>query len=137
MSAQAIADSAINGLNTLMLVKINGKEVISDKTSHGLFIEKNRHIREFARASDHSRQEYRRRIPPGLPQEEPKDELYRKVLETGKTETLINREGIKGSLRTVMPFIAKTDFRSNNCMKCHSAEEGETIGAASITLDIQ
>lgn len=38
--ARVLADSAINGLNTLMVTKIGKEDVISDKKARALFIEK-------------------------------------------------------------------------------------------------
>ena len=38
--ARAIADGAINGLNTLMLTKIGSEDVISNQASRALFIRK-------------------------------------------------------------------------------------------------
>jgi methyl-accepting chemotaxis protein len=74
----------------------------------------------------------------GLPQEQPVDEMDREVLASGKTQFKMLR-GAKGEglLRAVLPFIAKKNFRTTNCLKCHGVDEDSVLGVASITLDIK
>jgi methyl-accepting chemotaxis protein len=40
------------------------------------------------------------------------------------------------SLRVIVPFIARKEFRGTNCLMCHNVPEGTVNGATSITLNI-
>jgi len=135
--AVAVGDGAINGLNTLMLTKAGKDEVISDKKSRALFIEKmgkSEKIKEMRIIRGKGIDD---EFDGGLPQEQAVDEMDRSVLASGKIEhlRLINRSG-ESQLRTVMPFIATKNYRSINCLECHGVDEGTTIGAASVIIDI-
>jgi methyl-accepting chemotaxis protein len=121
-----------------MVTKAGEDEVISNQVSRALFIKKmgaSENIKEMrivrGKAIDDEN-------PRGLPQEYPVDEMDRRVLASGKTEfKLIESSGGEASLRTVMPFIAKKNFRTTNCLKCHGVEEGAVLGAASVTIDVK
>ncbi len=135
--SKTVADGAINGLNTLMITKIGKDDVISNKESRALFIQKmgaSEGIKEMRviRAKG-IEDEY----GSGLPQERVMDDIDRIVLSSGKTESKITIDSNEASLRTVVPFIASKNFRTTNCLKCHGVEEGATLGAASVTLDIK
>ena len=41
------------------------------------------------------------------------------------------------SLRGVIPYIAKKDFRGSKCLECHGVDENAVLGAASIVFDIK
>ena len=136
--ATGVGDGAINGLNTLMLIKAGDKDVISDSKSRALFIQKigsSEGVREMrivrGKAVDDE-------FDGGLPQEQPVDDMDRRVLASGKTEhkMITSRDG-EASLRTVMPFIAKKNFRSINCLRCHGVDEGAVLGVASVVIDIK
>ena len=135
--ANTIADGAINGLNTLMVTKSGQDEIISNKVSRALFIKKMgasegikemRIIRGKGVNDEHDA---------GLPQEQAVDDMDRLVLNGGKTESKIVRNGEETSLRTVVPFIASKNFRTTDCLKCHGVDEGAVLGAASVTIDIK
>ena len=135
--AQAVADGAINGLNTLMITKAGEDEIISNKESRALFIQKMgasegikemRIIRGKGVVDEHGE---------GLPQEQAVDEMDRSVLSSGKTESKITLDGTGAWLRTVVPFIATKNFRTTNCLKCHSGDEGAVLGAASVTISVK
>jgi len=136
--AQAVADGAINGLNTLMITKAGEDEIISNKASRALFIQKMgasdgvkelRIIRSKGIAEDFGE---------GLPQEQALDDMDRNVLSGGgKTESRMMLDNSGAWLRTVVPFIASKDFRTTNCLKCHSADEGAVLGAASVTISVK
>ena len=135
--ADSVADGAINGLNTLMITKAGENEIISNKDSRALFIQK-------MGASDGVKEMRIIRskgivdeFGEGLPQEHAIDDMDRSVLSSGKTESKIIMEGNESWIRTVVPFIASKDFRSNNCLKCHSANEGAVLGAASVTISVK
>ncbi|HEY0847260.1 MAG TPA: methyl-accepting chemotaxis protein [Noviherbaspirillum sp.] len=133
-----VADGAINGLNTLMDIQVGGKDVISDPVSRERFIRQigiTDHVKELRIVrSKGTNDEY----GPGLPNQEPVDELDRNVLASGKPEykmsTTANGET---TLRAVLPFIAMKDFRSSKCLDCHAVEEGTVLGAASVIVDIK
>jgi methyl-accepting chemotaxis protein len=136
--AVVVGDGAINGLNTLMVTKMGDHEVISDKVSRALFIQKmgvSEKIKELrivrAKGVDDE-------FPDGLPQEQPVDDLDRSVLASGKTQfRMLSNDNGEASLRAVLPFIAMKDFRTSNCLKCHGVAEGSVLGVASITIDIK
>jgi len=132
-----VADGAINGLNTLMLIKSGDSDVISDQAARAKFIkmmgisEKLKELRIVrGKAIDDE-------FPAGLPEEQPVDELDRSVLASGKTEARLSLDA-KGdaALRIVTPFIAKKNFRGNNCLQCHGVDEGAVVGAASVVIDV-
>ena len=132
--AKTVADGAINGLNTLMVTKVGDDEVISNKVSRALFIKKmgtSEKIKEMrivrGKAIDAEN-------PAGLPQEYPVDDMDRNVLASGNAEyKMIGDAG----LRAVVPFIAKKNFRSTNCLRCHGVDEGAVLGVASVVIDVQ
>jgi methyl-accepting chemotaxis protein len=135
--ANTVADGAINGLNTLMITKVGEDEVVSNKASRALFIQKmgaSEGIKEMriirSKGVD---DEY----DAGLPQEHAVDDMDRIVLASGKTESKIIQDGDNAWLRTVVPFIASKNFRTTNCLKCHGVDEGAVLGAASVTIDIK
>jgi methyl-accepting chemotaxis protein len=134
----AVADGAINGLNTLMVTKLGDNDVISDAAARALFIQK-------MGASDNVKELRIVRgkgtideFGAGLPQEQPVDEMDREVLASGKTQfKMLHGAQGEGLLRAVLPFIAMKNFRTTNCLKCHGVDEDSVLGVASITLDIK
>lgn len=66
----------------------------------------------------------------------PRDEIDKKVLETGKEEIIIDETIQKASLRITIPYTASA-LDKPNCLSCHTAKEGEVLGAISIKFDIQ
>jgi methyl-accepting chemotaxis protein len=134
----AVADGAINGLNTLMVTKVGSDDVISDTTARSLFIQKmgaSDNVKELRIVRGKATND---EFGAGLPQEQAVDDMDREVLASGKTQFKMMRgAGGEGLLRTVMPFIAKKNFRTTNCLKCHAVDEGSVLGVASITLDIK
>jgi methyl-accepting chemotaxis protein len=130
----AMADSAINGLNTLMDVRINGTDAISDPEGRARFIKQ-------IGVSDGIKELRIMRSPPvdaefgeGLPEEAPVDEMDKAVLADGKPQYAMGNDG---TLRAVLPFIAMKEFRTSKCLRCHGVDEGTVLGAASVTLDIK
>jgi len=136
--AEVVADSVINGLNTLMVTKMGDKEVISDRASRALFIQKmgaSELIKELRVARGKGVDE---EFPDGLPQEQAVDDMDRSVLASGKPQfKMISNDNGEASLRAVLPFIAKKEFRTINCLKCHGVAENSVLGVASITIDIK
>jgi len=135
--AQAVADGAINGLNTLMITKAGDDEIISNKESRALFIQKmgaSEGVKELRIIRSKGIVD---EFGEGLPQEHAVDEMDRNVLSGGKTESRITLDGTGAWLRTEVPFVASKDFRTTNCLKCHSADEGAVLGAASVTISVK
>jgi methyl-accepting chemotaxis protein len=131
-----LADGAINGLNTLMITKLGEDSVIEDPKSRALFIKK---MGESAGILDlhvfhgpQVDQEYGKKVL----SERPVDDFDQAILKSGKTASRVIHNGKVTSVRTVMPFIAEKSFRGTNCLKCHEANEGEVLGAASVEIDI-
>ena len=136
--ARTVADGAINGLNTLMITKAGQKEVISDTKSRLNFIDKMGKSESIKELRIFRAKQLDDEFPEALPQERPVDEMDRRVLEAGKAEfsTVMGSNG-DSSLRAVVPFIAKKNFRSINCLDCHGVDEGFVLGGASVTIDIE
>ncbi len=136
--ATVLADSVINSLNGLMLLKGgDGSEIISDQKARALFIRKLGAAESVKEMRVMRAKQLDDEFPPGLPQEQPVDELDRRVLASGKTEhSMLSGADGAASLRTVMPFIAKKDLHGTNCLKCHGVEEGAVVGAASVVIDV-
>ncbi len=134
----AVADGAINGLNTLMVTKLGGKDVISDPVARALFIQKmgiSENIQELRIIRGKGVVD---EFNAGLPQEQPVDEMDRNVLASGKTQfKMIHKENGDASLRAVLPFLAMKEFRSSKCLECHGVNEESVLGAASITVDVK
>jgi methyl-accepting chemotaxis protein len=136
--AIAVGDGAINGSNTFMLIKAGKDDVISDAKSRALFIEKigiSEKTRELrivrGKAIDDE-------FGSGLPQEQAVDAMDRRVLASGKIEhQMITTAAGESLLRTVMPFIATSNWRSIDCLKCHAVAERATVGATSVVIDIR
>ncbi len=133
----AVADGAINGLNTLMVTKLGKNDVISDPKARALFIEKmgvSEGIKELRIVRGKGTID---EFGEGLPQERAVDELDRSVLASGKTEFKVSSNAAgETTLRAVVPFIGKKEFRANKCLECHGVDDGAVLGVASITLDI-
>lgn len=132
--AVAMADGVINSLNTLMVTKVGQDEVISDSKARALFIEKmgfsdNLQELRIIRGKGISDE-----FGPGLPQEQPVDDLDQQVLAGGRGVFRLSRE--QGSLRTILPFLAMKDFRTSRCLDCHAVPEGSVLGAVSITTNV-
>ena len=134
----AVADGAINGLNTLMVTKLGGEDVISDSVARALFIEKMgaaEKVKELRVVRSKGTVD---EFGEGLPQERPVDDLDRSVIASGKTQFKMTRgDGGEASLRAVVPFIAMKEFRTTHCLKCHAVNEGSVLGVASITVDVK
>ena len=134
----AVADGAINGLNTLMVTKLGSEDVISDAVARALFIRKMGAADKVSELRVVRSKGVVDEFGAGLPQEQPLDEIDRRVLASAKTEFKLNR-GSNGeaSLRAVVPFIAMKEFRTTRCLSCHGVDEGSVLGATSITVDVK
>lgn len=136
--AKTVADGAINGLNTLMLTKVGAEDVISDKASRALFIQKMGASEKIEEMRVVRGKGVVDEFDVGLPQEQPVDEMDRSVLAgSGAKFKVVRNENGGVALRAVVPFVAKRNFRTTNCLKCHGVDEGSVLGVASVTLDVK
>ena len=71
-----------------------------------------------------------------LTNEIPRDDIDKDVLETGKEEVVIKESLTNATLRITIPYTASSQDKPN-CLSCHNAQEGEVLGAISLTFDIQ
>jgi len=128
--AMEAADGIINGMNMLM---VTGQ--ISDPDNRTLFIQKMGKSQGIQELRIFRAEQVKKQFGPGLPSEQPEDEIDRNVLNTGKPYfSKLNDQ--TQSLRAVIPFIVSRDFRGTNCLNCHQVEVGSVNGAASIQLDL-
>jgi diguanylate cyclase (GGDEF)-like protein/PAS domain S-box-containing protein len=130
--AEEAADGLINGMNMMMLT---GE--ISNPDNRRLFVEKMAKSRGIVEVRMIRGQAVVEQYGPGLPEEQPRDEMDRQVLATG--ELLFRRiQGEDGRplMRVVMPFIASENFRGTNCLSCHRTRLGGVNGAASVVIDL-
>jgi methyl-accepting chemotaxis protein len=125
------ADGVLNGLNMLM---ING--IISNADQRALYVKKmasSDHVNELRVIRNKPVQD---QFGPGMPSEQPTDAMDHAALDSAKVQTKLMEQGGKQSLRVVVPFIARSEFRGTNCLMCHTVPDGTVNGAASITLDL-
>lgn len=136
--AIAVADGVNNGLNTLMDIKIDGKDAISDPKARALFIQRlgvSDRLTELRVVRGKGIDD---EFGDGLPQEKPVDDMDRSVLASGKAEFKMSVEANgDASLRAVIPSIAHKEYRQSKCLECHGVDEGAVLGAISVTLDIK
>lgn len=129
--ASVSADGIINGMNMLML---NG--MISNPENRRLFIKKMGASEDVKELRIIRAQQLNDQFGPGLPEEQVKDEMDRRVMNSKKPGFLLTEDHNVPTLRTVVPFIASSNFRDTNCLTCHHVEAGSVNGAASITIDM-
>jgi len=136
--AKSVATSAINDLNTLMVVKIDGKELIRDKATRELFIKKLSNVDKVLEMRVIRSKAIDEQYSAGLAVEQAIDDMDRRVLATGKSEVeLIRGNDGEAKLRAIMPFIAEKNFHGTDCLKCHSVNEGAVLGATSVIIDVK
>ena len=129
--AAVSADGVLNGLNMLML---NG--IIGDPAQRELYVEKMGASDRMLDLRVIRGKPVQDQYGPGLPSEQAMDEMDRMALMSAKEQSKLFDQNGKQSLRVVVPFIAKKDFRGTNCLMCHAVAEGSVAGASSITLDV-
>ena len=130
--ARVSADGVINGMNMLMI-----KGVIKDPESRALYIRKMSASEGVKELRVIRAEQVQKQYGPGLPQEQPKDEMDRRVIANAREEIIRVDDKNDPELRVVVPFIVSTDFRGTNCLDCHQVQAGSANGAASITLDLK
>ena len=65
----------------------------------------------------------------------PRDEIDKRVLQTGLMEYKLNETLTKTSMRITIPYNADAQ-RGIDCLSCHKVAYGSTLGAISLNLDI-
>ncbi len=68
----------------------------------------------------------------GSPDDYPKDDIEREVIEKGTEKVVLEGEYIRG----VYPYIGRANFMGKNCLSCHNVKEGTVIGAISIRMPL-
>jgi methyl-accepting chemotaxis protein len=130
-----VADGVINALNTLMSAKVGDKDVYDDPKIRDQFIRKMGGSEEIKDLRVVRGKGVIDEFGPGLPNQKPVDDVDRQVLANGQTYYEIDDS--KATLRTVIPYIAKKDFRGSKCLECHGVDENSVLGVVSITSTIQ
>ncbi|EDZ62357.1 diguanylate cyclase, GGDEF domain protein [Sulfurimonas gotlandica GD1] len=72
----------------------------------------------------------------GLNDETVRDEIDKKVLETGQTVREIIENSNDITLRVTIPYKATVNGGNTNCLTCHNVQRGDTLGAISMEFDI-
>ena len=65
----------------------------------------------------------------------PRDEIDKKVLETGELTYKLNEDLFHTNLRITIPYKAISN-NSVDCLSCHNGSQGDTLGAISMELNI-
>ncbi len=125
------ADGVINGMNMLMVTGM-----ISDPDNRRLFIKKMGETDNVKELRIIRSKQVQDQFGPGLPEEQIKDEMDRRVIESKQMEFHLTENRDAPTLRAVLPFIVSSNYRGTNCLSCHHAEVGSVNGAASITIDM-
>jgi diguanylate cyclase (GGDEF)-like protein len=130
--ARVSADGVINGMNMLMI-----KGFIKDPESRELYIRKMAASEGVKELRIIRAKQVQDQYGPGLPQEQPVDDMDRSVIANAREEVRRVDDKSAPELRVVVPFIVSTDFRGTNCLECHHVQAGTANGAASITIDLK
>ena len=129
--ASVSADGIINGMNMLMLTG-----AASDPAERGLFIKKMGASDEVKELRIIRARQVQDQFGVGLPEEQAVDEMDTRVMNSKQAAFLLDETHGAPTLRTVVPFIASSNFRGTNCLTCHRVKAGSVNGAASITIDL-
>ncbi len=133
-TTQKAKEMAVMSLNTLNMFMLTG--LISDEANRKLFFEKTKASEDIIDFRIFRSPKVIGQYGAGIEAEAPKDELDKEVLQKG--EIAITHQNIDGkdTLRIVYPYKASKNFRGTDCMTCHTVNEGDVLGATSITIDI-
>ncbi len=71
----------------------------------------------------------------GFNNEIPRDKVDKHVLRAGKEKAVINDNLTSSTFRLTIPYIA-TEEGELNCLQCHQAKPGDTLGAVTVVLDM-
>lgn len=127
--AAVSADGIINGMNMLMVTGM-----ISNPENRRLLIRKMSASERMKEVRIIRAKQVQDQFGKGLPEEQARDALD--DLAIGSKQIQFQLDSSNSSLRTVVPFIASTNFRGTNCLSCHHVKPGSVNGAASITIDM-
>ncbi len=127
-----IATQIIDNANMLM---VTGQ--IGDVANRKLLIEK-------VTASGHVESAVILRAPqlveqygPGMPEQQVRDDVQRKVLQSGQSDVLfLKRPDGAPVLRIVTPYLASKNFHGTDCTLCHAGPDNWVTGASDITIDL-
>ncbi len=72
----------------------------------------------------------------GFQNENIRDAMDEKVLQSGETLKQITEEADKITLRVTIPYKASNQLNNPNCLSCHNVNIGDTLGAISMEFDI-
>ena len=125
------ADGVLNGLNMLM---VNG--LISQPEQRALYVKKMGSSDNVNELRVIRGEPVKAQFGAGLPSEQAVDDLDRAALASGELQSKLVTSDTEHSLRVVVPFIARAEFRGTQCLSCHQVPAGAVNGAASITLDL-
>lgn len=70
----------------------------------------------------------------GFNNETPRDKIDKEVLSSGEKKVVTTETASKSFMRVTIPFVA-SEYGNPNCMQCHNATEGETLGIVSMVMD--
>ncbi|RJQ13664.1 MAG: HAMP domain-containing protein [Nitrospiraceae bacterium] len=115
-------DTVLNALTTMMIM---GKFREAEKP----FYEQMKHIADIRLIRSEALD---KEFGNGLPDEYPRDETEKDVLEKGIEQIVIEGDYVRG----VYPYIGKSDFMGKNCLSCHNVKEGTVLGAVSIRVSL-
>ncbi|BDY12262.1 sensor domain-containing diguanylate cyclase [Hydrogenimonas cancrithermarum] len=71
----------------------------------------------------------------GLENEMPRDNLDKRVLETGQAVERLSESTAEALLRVTIPYTASA-YSDPNCLECHNVKERDVLGAISLEFDI-
>ncbi|ADE10564.1 EAL domain-containing protein [Sideroxydans lithotrophicus] len=129
--AEISADGVINGMNMLMVTGM-----ISNPDNRRLFIRKMGASENVSELRIIRAKQVQDQFGPGLPEEQARDDMDRRAIESKKPQFQLSEDHGMLKLRAVVPFIASNYFRGTNCLLCHHVQPGSVNGAASITIDL-
>ncbi|QEY32699.1 GGDEF domain-containing protein [Synechococcus sp. RSCCF101] len=72
---------------------------------------------------------------PSMYNEVPRDDVDVQVLNTGERAEVLDESPQEASLRVTIPYVASA-FGTPNCLQCHTASEGDVLGALSMVFNI-
>ena len=123
------ADGIINGMNMLMVTGM-----ISNPDNRRLLIRKMSESERMKEVRIIRAKQVQDQFGKGLPEEQAMDNLDSFAISSKQPQFKLYSS--QSTLRTVVPFIASTNFRGTNCLSCHHVAPGSVNGAASITIDM-
>ncbi|WP_237560247.1 methyl-accepting chemotaxis protein [Ferriphaselus sp. R-1] len=128
--AELAAKALFNSVNTMM---ISG--LISDKEQRASLVKRMAATEGLEELRIFRNKPVIDQYGPGLPEEQARDDIERKVLSSGKPEVVFS-SGDNPNLRVVYPFLTSRDYHGVNCLQCHAGNEGTINGAVSVRIQL-